>query len=31
MKMFYKLDDYLFKSKIDDLIDELILNNFTNK
>ena len=31
MKIFYKLDDYLFKSKIDDLIDELILNNFTNK
>ena len=31
MKIFHKLNDYLLKSKIDDLIDELTLNNFTNK
>ena len=31
MKIFNKLSNYLLKNKIDDLIDELILNNFTNK
>ena len=31
MRIFNKLSNYLLKNKIDDLIDELILNNFTNK
>ncbi len=31
MKIFHAINDYLLKSKIDDLIDELILNNFTNE
>ena len=31
MRIFNKLSNYLLKNKIDDLINELILNNFTNK
>jgi len=31
VRIFNKLSNYLLKNKIDDLIDELILNNFTNK
>jgi len=31
MRIFNKLSNYLLKNKIDDLIDELIINNFTNK